>query len=582
MLKVYKTFYSFLFAYKWRFIAFAIALLAFGISSSIQPYFYKLFIDTITSQNQDALLGILITFISVRLFQILLDIIMTSLGDSVIIPAARDARVAIFKKIHDLDFAFHTSKSTGSLISAMKRGDSAFISTHDNLNIDLARIVINFFVILAFFFTLRLEISFIILISFICNFILAYILIRYNMKKRSEFNDAEDEISAIIVDNLTNFETVKLFAKEQWERNRLWVSFQKWSKSLWGFANTFRLIDVTVGSLGNIGLFLVLYYCIGLINSSQLTPGQFILVLGFVMDFYPKFYQLVFRFRDIAKYYTDLTTYFAILDNEILIRDPAKAVKKDSVRGEIEFKNISFTYPESKRKSLDGFNLHIRSGQSVALVGRSGVGKTTITKLLMRLYDSQSGEIIIDGTNIKKFKKSQLRAFMGVVPQEPVLFNNTIAFNIGYGADNATEDQILAAAKLANLDDFIDTLPKKYETNVGERGVKLSGGQKQRLAIARMILSDPDIIIFDEATSHLDSESEKKIQDSFWKAAKDKTTIIIAHRLATVVKADKIVVLKDGKVFESGSHRDLINRKDSLYSHFWKLQSQGIDLDSIE
>jgi len=208
----------------------------------------------------------------------------------------------------------------------------------------------------------------------------------------------------------------------------------------------------------------------------------------------------------------------------------------------------------------------------VALVGRSGSGKTTLGKLLMRFYDIDSGEITIDGINIKDFTKSTLRGFIGVVPQEPILFNNSIAYNIGYGKPGTAITAIRAAAKLANIDDFVESLPDKYQTEVGERGVKLSGGQKQRLAIARMILADPDIVVFDEATSHLDSESEKLIQDAFWKARRGKTTIIIAHRLSTIMRADKIVVMEHGKIRETGTHEGLLKKKDSLYSHFWNLQ----------
>ncbi len=574
MLKTYKTFYSFIFVYKWRALAFLIALILYSISGSIQPYFYKLFIDAIPGRNYETLLNILTLFVGLRILQVFLDLLTYYLGDNVIFASGRDARITIFKKIQDLDFAYHASKSTGSLISAVKRGDGAFYSTHDTLNIDLPRIMINFLVVVGFFASIKLEIMLIMIVSFGLNIFVAKYLISYNMKKRAEWNTEEDNISGIITDNLINFETVKYFAKEEWERNRLVDNFKSWTSKLWSFANTFRLIDITVGSIGNIGLFLVIFISLKQLISMELSPGQFILILGFITDFYPKFYQLIFRFRDLAKHYTDLKTYFAILDNEVLIKDPFRSVKKVSVRGEIEFKNISFSYPEGKARSLENFDLHIRSGQSVALVGRSGVGKTTLVKLLMRLYDIQKGEITIDGVNIKKFSKSQLRSFMGIVPQEPILFNNSIAFNIGYGANNPTSEEIKAAAAMANLDDFIQTLPAKYETNVGERGIKLSGGQKQRLAIARMILSNPDIIIFDEATSHLDSESEKAIQEAFWKAAKDKTTIIIAHRLATVVKADKIIVLQEGKIVETGSHRALLAKKDGVYKHFWQLQSE--------
>ena len=225
--------------------------------------------------------------------------------------------------------------------------------------------------------------------------------------------------------------------------------------------------------------------------------------------------------------------------------------------------------PESAQKNI---NLKIRQGQSIALVGRSGSGKTTLIRLLMRFYDLDKGRILLDGVEIKNLTKSHLRSFIGVVPQEPVLFDNTVAYNISYGKNGATKSEVAAASKIANLNKFIETLPKKYKTHVGERGIKLSGGQKQRLAIARMILSDPEIIIFDEATSQLDSENEKLIQQALWRVAKDKTTIIIAHSLSTAMRADKIIVMENGRIIEKGSHKALLAKKKGLYRHFWQLQ----------
>ena len=237
------------------------------------------------------------------------------------------------------------------------------------------------------------------------------------------------------------------------------------------------------------------------------------------------------------------------------------------------FDDVCFSYPEGRQDALKNMNLRIREGQSVAFVGASGAGKTTITKLLMRFFDPDSGKITIDGTNIADLTKVNLRSFMGVVPQEPILFNDSIAYNIGYGAGTSELKEVVSAAKMANLHEFIDDLAEGYDTKVGERGVRLSGGQKQRLAIARMILSNPDIIIFDEATSQLDSASEKLIQDAFWKASKNKTTLIIAHRLSSITRADKIIVMDDGQIAEIGTHKELL-RKDGLYSKFWKLQTE--------
>ena len=272
------------------------------------------------------------------------------------------------------------------------------------------------------------------------------------------------------------------------------------------------------------------------------------------------------------KSYVDIETYFGLLDNEVTVKDPEKPIKPDHISGQINFNNVTFSYKDGKQGALKNFDLKIKKGQSIAIVGKSGSGKTTLIKLLLRFFDTDKGTITIDNININNLCKDHLRGLIGVVPQEPILFNNTIGYNIGYGKENATLGEIRVAAHLANIDEFIESTKNKYETYVGERGVKLSGGQKQRLAIARMILSNPAIIIFDEATSQLDSESEKLIQDAFWKVREGKTTIIIAHRLSTVARADRIVVMEEGKIKEVGTHSELLKNKDSLYKHFWDLQ----------
>jgi ABC-type multidrug transport system fused ATPase/permease subunit len=332
------------------------------------------------------------------------------------------------------------------------------------------------------------------------------------------------------------------------------------------------VIDISIGTLINICVFLILYISIGLSRAGQLGVGDFVLVLGFVSSFYPRLFDLVWGFREVGKNYADVERYFGLLNFKVKVKDPKSPKNLDKVAGEIDYDGVSFTYEGSKKQALRNVNLKIRQGQSVALVGRSGSGKTTLVKLLMRFYDLDSGRIRIDGVDISELSKSNLRSFIGVVPQEPVLFNNTIGYNICYGKEKVTKKEMVAAAKIANLHKFIVSLPKKYKTNVGERGIKLSGGQKQRLAIARMILSDPEIIVFDEATSQLDSENEKLIQSSLWKAAKNKTTIIIAHRLSTAMRADKIIVMERGEIVERGSHNEFLMKGDSLYKHFWDLQ----------
>lgn len=573
MLNLYRTYYGFLLKYKWQFVAFFVFLLSYAVVESIQPYFYKLLIDAIPGRNFDLILQILVVFFGVRIIRLLLNVLTYWTGDNVLLASARDARLAVFKKIQDLDFAFHLQKSTGSMISSIKRGDGAFFSTFHILNIGVVRVMVGFLVVLTFFAQANINIALMMLGVFGLNFACSYFLIVKNVKARKDFNQAEDDISSVIVDNLLNFETVKLFAKERKELSRLKFEFGPWIKSLWAYANSFRLIDLVVGGIGNLGFVIVLLYSLNLFRLGQLSGGSLVMIVGFISDFYSKFFDLVFQLRDLAKQQTDLLSYFAPLSQKTLVTDPKKPSVLDNVKGQIEFENLGFSYPDGKQDALNNVNLLIKPGESVAFVGHSGAGKTTITKLLMRFYDPNVGRILLDGNDIRNLTKDHLRSFMGVVPQDPILFNNTIEYNIAYGANSYTQEQLEKAVKMANLNEFIDSMPLGLRTHVGERGVKLSGGQKQRLAIARMILADPQIIIFDEATSQLDSQSEKKIQDAFWQSAKGKTTFIVAHRLSTVVKADRIVVMDGGTIVEMGSHRELLKNENGLYTHFWKLQT---------
>ncbi len=498
------------------------------------------------------------------------------IGDINAVNGAIAARKEIFKHVQDLDFTFHANKSTGHLISAFKRGDGAFWTMYFNIHHRFLDVFVGFLVMIFFLGQLNNTFSFLVFTSLAVSLFITKLLVDVNVRARRVHNDYEDNLSAIIVDNMVNFETVKLFSKEDFELKRLNEHFVPWKKSAFRYVNSFRLIDLSMGSLINLSIFLILLLSLNLFKKQSLGVSDFVLVFGFINSFYPRLFDLIYGFREIGKDYADIDRYFGLLDYDVEVKDPENPIFIDKVRGEIEFKDTSFTYSESKKEAVKNINLGIRQGQSIALVGRSGSGKTTLIKLLMRFYDVDAGTVSIDGIDIRKFTKSHLRSFMGVVPQEPVLFNNTIGYNIAYGNEKATKEEITASSKIANLHDFIMSLPKKYATHVGERGIKLSGGQKQRLAIARMVLSNPDIIIFDEATSQLDSENERLIQEALWKVASNKTTIIIAHRLSTAMRADKIVVMEKGQIVETGSHQDLLARQESLYKHFWDLQTNVI------
>ena len=573
MSNIFKRFYQFLFEYKKTFIVFALVLFTGSILDNLSPYIYKHLIDSIPSKDYQLLIRIIILFVGLKIVSHIIRNIAYYLGDKSLIPSARDARIAVFRKIQDLDFAFHVNKSVGALISAFKRGDNAFFTLFHALNYDVFNILISLLVMLFFFNQITPIIALLMIAVFLGNSFIGWHLIRYNIRKRKALNETEDKISGIIADNMINYETVKFFAQEKKEESRLKKEFKVWTKKLWEYANSFKIMDIVIGTLSNLGILAILWIVVRKLMLNEITTGDLVMVVSFTASFYWRLFDLLYRVRDIAKDYVDIERYFSVLDNEIMIKDPIKPVKMKDIKGEIEFNNVSFSYPDNKQDLLCDINLHIKPGESVAFVGRSGVGKTTIIRMLLRFYDVNKGKILVDGIDIRDLTKSQLRSFIGIVPQEPILFNNTVGFNISYGNPKAKKDDIIQAVKMANLDRFISELPLGYKTIVGERGIKLSGGQKQRLAIARMILTNPKIIIFDEATSNLDSESERLIQNALWKIAQNRTVLIIAHRFSTIRKAGRIIVLEQGKIVESGSHQQLI-KKAGLYSYLWKLQSK--------
>ncbi|MCB9800912.1 MAG: ABC transporter ATP-binding protein [Pseudomonadales bacterium] len=571
-MKSFKRFYQFCLETPGYFAAMVVILLVTGVAESILPLFYKAFVDAIMSGSKANIFTVLSWYIALRFFILLAGLVRHYVHDVVLIAANRSAYLAVFRKIQTLDFSYQINKTTGSLISAMKRGEGAFFGFFFALNYEIPLAVISFAVLFISFSFVDMTLVGILALTLMVEVALGYYLIRFNIQTRRAFNKVEDAVSGIVVDNFLNYETVKYFAKEAREFLRLKKEFVPWTEKIWGYAYSFYYLNFFAGIIGTIGLVSVLLYSIQLFMTSAISTGELVMILGFVTAFYDKLFRLLYQFRDVFKQSTDLEKFFSVLDESETVLDPKHPITMEKVSGDISFDSVHFSYPDGKEHAVHDMSLNISAGESIAFVGPSGAGKTTLTKLLLRLFDPDSGTISIDGVDIKDMEKTHLRSHIGVVPQEPILFNASIGFNIGYGLDQVSQAQIEEAATLAQLHDFILTLPDGYETQVGERGVKLSGGQKQRLAIARMILSKPEIIIFDEATSQLDSESEKLIQKAFWKVSKNITTLIIAHRLSTVKKADRIVVIDDGKIVEQGPHTRLLQKK-GRYKKLWDLQS---------
>lgn len=548
------------------------------ILNNIAPFFIKWLTESVGQQQFDHAFNLIYLFAGLLLLANILENLGYYITDKNMVATSNTIAQAVLTHIHNLDFAYHTNKSSGKLISLMKRGDDAFFAYYDIINRQLLSLLISFGMMAFAFTSLRSSYLLAVGILIALTSLVATFLIKLNISKRQAFNDADDEVSSARVDNLVNFDTVKYFANERFEQNRFAGLLRTWNKRLQEYFFTFRYFDGIVGNFINLSLVGIMLLSLFDLQQQRISLADFLLVSTFAMTLFPRMMHLLFSIRELAKKHTDLQSYLNLLDEPVVVQDPIKPVALKQVRGEITFKRVRFAY-ENKQAVLQDFSLTIKPGEVVALVGFSGAGKSTVAKLLMRMYDPQAGEILIDQTPITALRKSDLRQLIGVVPQDPLLFNNTVYFNISYAKQAASRAEIEAAAQAAQVDVFVKELAHGYDTIVGERGIKLSGGQRQRLAIARVLLEKPHIIIMDEATSSLDSASEKIIQQAFWELVRNlqqpKTSIIIAHRLSTIMQADRIVVLDQGKIAEIGTHTELIERKNGIYQRLWSLQKNG-------
>jgi len=478
-----------------------------------------------------------------------------------------------FEHMHRLSLRFHLERKTGGLTRVLERGRAGIESIVRMTMLTLFPTIIEFVMILAvllYEFDWRYAIITVLMIVAYMYFTTKATEWRINIRR--SMNESDTDASGKAVDSLLNFETVKYFGSESREASRYDKAMERFEKASVKAYISLAVLNAGQAIIFTGGLTICMVLVVDGIRQGRHTIGDFVLVNAMLLQLYQPLNFMGMVYREIKQAIIDIDQMFDVLDQEPEIADLPGAKPLHISNGEVVFENVRFAYTP-QRTILDGISFTVPAGKTVALVGPSGGGKSTISRLLFRFYEPQSGRILIDGQNITEVKQVSLRAAIGMVPQDTVLFNDTILYNIRYGRWDASHEEIEEAAKFAQIDRFIKSLPDGYETSVGERGLKLSGGEKQRVAIARTILKAPPILVLDEATSALDSFTEREIQNALDTISRGRTTLVIAHRLSTIINADEILVLEKGKIAERGRHQELLDAK-GIYASLWQKQRQ--------
>jgi ATP-binding cassette subfamily B protein len=572
---VIKSLLPYLLEFKWR-VAFVVVLLvASKLANVVVPLALKEIVDEMGKPQ--AMLAVPVMLIVgyglLRLLSTLFGELRDALFAKVTQRAIRRVASQVFEHLHSLSLRFHLERQTGGVSRDIERGTRgiSFLLTFLLFNILPTLLEIGLVAAILFvkYDPLFAIITFVTLAAYI---VFTLVVTEWRMVFRRTMNDMDSKANTRAIDSLINYETVKYFGNEKFEVARYDEQMKTWEVSAVRNQTSLATLNAGQSIIIAIGVTLLMLLAAQEVVAGKMTIGDLVLVNVFMLQLYMPLHFLGFVYREIKNALADMEKMFRLLDVNREVEDAPDALPLKLEHAAVRFEDVTFSY-DPTRQILHGVSFDVPAGHTVAVVGASGAGKSTLSRLLFRFYDVDSGAVVIDGQDIRSVTQASLRDAIGIVPQDTVLFNDTIYYNIAYGRPDATREEVLRAAQSAHIHHFIESLPLGYDSMVGERGLKLSGGEKQRVAIARAMLKDPAILIFDEATSALDSKSERAIQDEMRLIARERTTLIIAHRLSTVVDAEQILVMDKGVIVERGTHRELLAQQ-GIYAQMWALQQQ--------
>ena len=481
----------------------------------------------------------------------------------------RQISLTMFQHLHNLSLQFHLNRQTGALAKYIDRGTKGIDFLLRYVLFNIAPTFFEVFLVSGILFYLYGPwYAVVTLVTIGLYSFLTFKITEWRNVFRKRMNQADNDVSTKMIDSLLNFETVKYFNNEAFEANRLDQSLEEYELAANQSRHSLSLLNIAQTFIIMVGITIMLVMSVYGIKSGEIDIGGFVVINAYMLQLYQPLNWLGSVYREIRQALTDMENMFSLLEVAPTTNDNLNDIPQSN-DAEIRFENISFDY-DIRRTIIKNISFTVPNGKKVAIVGPTGAGKSTISRLLFKFYDPKEGNIFINNTNVNKISQNSLRKIIGVVPQDTVLFNDTIYYNIAYGNNGATKEEVISAAQNADIHDFITILPDGYETIVGERGLKLSGGEKQRVAIARTILKNPKIFFFDEATSALDTSTEKEIQKNLENVSKGKTTLIIAHRLSTAANADNIIVLDQGSIIEQGTHESLLLKKGKYFEMWGK------------